>query len=358
MPDFAFRLAFSMNAFNRLDPAEAIERIAAVGYDGVEVMFDEPHLIPVEPDETVVEGIRRALDRHWMSISNVNAFTMRMLGDTWHPSWIEPDETKRRQRIYHTIASLRLAARLGAPSISTEPGGPLPEGVSREDAMNTFLAGIAEVAPVAEATGVALLVEPEPDLLIETSDQFLTFIEQVQSPAVALNFDVGHFYCVGEDPVEAFRRLKPHVRHVHLEDIAATREHRHLCPGEGAVDIPAVLQTLADAGYDGWVTIELYPYQDDPESVAERAHGYLRDLLVDLMPAGLPPDLVTVAAFATAPEASLAQVRLNEAGIESFLADEHFAPMLGSNVSGGVKLQVSRTDLKRASRLLQVRPRE
>ena len=353
-----FRLAFSMNAFNRFAPAAAIETIAAIGYDGVEVMFDEPHLIPAAPDRAVVESIREALDRHWMSISNVNAFTMRMLGDTWHPSWIEPDESQRRQRIDHTMASLRLAADLGAPSISTEPGGPLPEGVARGDAMDTFLAGIAEVAPVAEETGVAILVEPEPDLLIETSDQFRDFIERVDSPAVALNFDVGHFYCVGEDPVEAFGTLQPWVRHVHLEDIAETREHRHLAPGDGAVDLAGMLQTLADAAYDGWVTVELYPYQDDPEAVAARSHEVVRGLLADLMPPGQAPDLVTVASFATPVEAGLARIRLDDAGIDTFLADEHFAPMLGSNVSGGVKLQVRRTDVRRASRLLGAGPGE
>lgn len=273
-----FKLAFSANAFNRYPPAEAVARIAEAGYDGMELMFDEPHLIPASVSADTVAAVQSALKTSGLGVANANAFTMRLLGDTWHPSWIEPDEAGRRQRIEHTKASLYLAAQLGAPSISTEPGGPVPEGVSREEAMATFLAGVAEVAPVAQETGVALLVEPEPGLLIETSDQFLDFIGRVDSPAVALNFDVGHFYCVGEDPVAALAKLRPFARHVHLEDIAASREHRHLCPGEGAIDLAAVLAALAEADYDGWVTVELYPYQERPAEVALRAGEYLRRL--------------------------------------------------------------------------------
>ena len=40
------------------------------------------------------------------------------------------------------------------------------------------------VAEHAEKEGVLLLVEPEPDLLIETADQFLEFMRHIDSPAV------------------------------------------------------------------------------------------------------------------------------------------------------------------------------
>jgi len=279
--DVPFRLAFSANAFRRYTPQEAIATVASIGYAGIELMFDEPHLVPTGVDPATVAAVRQALLAHDLAVSNVNAFTMRMLGDTWHPSWIEPEAAPRRQRIEHTMASLVLAGRFEARSISTEPGGPLPDGMTREAAMATFLAGIAEVLPVAEAAGVALLIEPEPGLLIETSDAFLDFIERIESPMVGLNFDVGHFYCVGEDPVEAFEKLRPYVRHVHLEDIAATREHRHLAPGEGAIDLPRFLRALADADYDGFVTVELYPYQDDPAATARNAHDYLQNISAD-----------------------------------------------------------------------------
>lgn len=51
-----------------------------------------------------------------------------------------------------------------------------------------------ELADHAEKSGVTILVEPEPDLLIETSDQFIEFKKAVPSQAIALNFDIGHFF--------------------------------------------------------------------------------------------------------------------------------------------------------------------
>src|SRR4029078_3279659 len=117
---------------------------------------------------------------------------------------------------------------------------------------------VKPVAEHAEREGVLLLVEPEPGLLIETSDQFEEFMTLVDSPAVGLNFDIGHMYCVGEDPAASLRRLARHVRHVHLEDIAASRVHHPLVPGTGAIDFDDVLSALGLIRYDCWVTVGLY----------------------------------------------------------------------------------------------------
>ena len=43
----------------------------------------------------------------------------------WHPGWIDPDPHYRAIRREHTKRALQLAAELGAPHITTEPGGPL-----------------------------------------------------------------------------------------------------------------------------------------------------------------------------------------------------------------------------------------
>jgi sugar phosphate isomerase/epimerase len=102
------------------------------------------------------------------------------------------------------------------------------------------------------------------------------------SPAVGLNFDIGHQYCVGEDPAESVKRLAKWVRHVHLEDIAETRIHHHQIPGEGAIDFAAVLKAIRDIGYDGWVTIELYPYTDDPDHAARTALSRIQAIAANM----------------------------------------------------------------------------
>ncbi|MDP6380531.1 MAG: sugar phosphate isomerase/epimerase family protein [Phycisphaerae bacterium] len=279
--DAEFKFAFSANAFLRFTVLQTVETIAEIGYPAVELMSDEPHLVPGQVEKDTLVELRKRITDLGLVVSNVNAFTMRTVGDTWHPSWIEQDEALRKIRLEHTIGSLRIAAALGAPSITTEPGGPLPEGVEREQCMAWFVEGMTAAAKVAQSEGVMLLVEPEPELLIENPDQFLQFRPQIDSPAIGLNFDIGHFYCVGVDPVEAFEKLKPHIRHAHMEDIAASREHYHLVPGEGIIPLPEIINTMRAGGYGGWISVELYPYVDRPAEVARQAFEYLQHLPSD-----------------------------------------------------------------------------
>ena len=277
------RLAFSTNAYMRFPFDEAAARIAALGYEGLELMADVPHAWPNGLLDGPKRAIRAAMERHGLAFSNVNAFMMNAVNDYrqpyWYPSFIEPDAGYRRVRIDHTRRALGLCAELGAPHITTEPGGPLAPGQSRQAALDLFVEGLKPLAEHAHDLGVLLLIEPEPGLLVETTDQYLEVAERLDAPSVGLNFDVGHAYCMGEDLPRQITRLAPHIRHYHFEDIAATRVHHHLVPGTGAIDFAAVIAAIRRTGYDGWLTVELYPFVDDPDGAARSARAVLAPLL-------------------------------------------------------------------------------
>jgi len=280
------QLAFSTNAYMKYSLAEAARRLAAIGYMGIEIMADVPHAWPAGLLDEQKQAIRQALADNKLAISNINAFMMNAISDPrqryWHPSWIEPDQHYRQIRIDHTIRSLTLASELGAPCITTEPGGPVAPGESWSAALALFVEMLKPVIAHAEKEGVQLLIEPEPGLLIENADQFLELMQHIDSPAVGLNFDIGHFYCVGDDPAATVPRLAPYIRHFHLEDIAATRVHHHLVPGEGAIDFAATLRAIRALDYEGWITIELYPYVDDPDSAAKTARRRIMEIMSQL----------------------------------------------------------------------------
>jgi sugar phosphate isomerase/epimerase len=282
----ASKLAFSSNAYLRFSFAEAVRRIAALGYQGIEIMADVPHAWPAFLLDEQKEAIRAALAQSRLAIANMNAFMMHAVNDHrqryWHPSWIEPDVNYRRVRIDHTRRALTLAREIGAPCITTEPGGPVEPGHSWSAALKLFVEMLKPVVEHAEKEGVLLLIEPEPGLLIETADQFLELMQHLDSPKVGLNFDIGHSYCVGDDPAETIPRVAPWIRHVHLEDIAATRVHHHLVPGDGAIDFAATLRALSASGYDGWITIELYPFVSDPDEAARRGLAHITGILSSL----------------------------------------------------------------------------
>lgn len=280
------RLAFSSNAYLRYPVDEAIRRIAALGYQGLELLADVPHAWPAGLLDKQKQTIRDALAEHGLEIANVNAFMMNAVADPrqpyWHPSWIEPDPHYRAIRREHTKRALVLARELGATSIQTEPGGPLEPGQSWHAAAGIFYDELMPCVEVAEKQRVFLLLEPEPGLLLETFAQYLEFIDRVDSPWVGLNFDIGHAYCVGDDPARWIPAMARHTKHYHIEDIASSRQHRHLIPGRGAIDFSATLRAIAETGYNGWVTVELYPYLDDPDAAGREARRFLEGVLAKL----------------------------------------------------------------------------
>ena len=268
---------YSTNAFVKYSLDESLEKIAALGFRGVEIMGDRPHLYPPDFQATNLTRIKKILETHDIKVTNLNSFTLFAVGDTYLPSWIEPEKERRDIRIQHTLDCLKVAKELECNNISIPPGGPL-NSLSRKDAMSLFHKGLERVIPLAGELNVKILVEPEPDLLIENTKEFKPFIREVQSPMVGLNFDIGHFFCAGEDPAEAFETLFEYVGHVHIEDIAATRVHNHLIAGNGVIRFLDIFKTMAKLKYQGDISLELYPYVDTPESAGRESLEYLHPI--------------------------------------------------------------------------------
>ena len=130
-----------------------------------------------------------------------------------------------------------------------------------------------------EQTKVKLLIEPEPNLLIEKSDQFLEFMKRIDTDFIKLNFDIGHFFCVNEDPADLILKLEQFIEHVHLEDISKDRVHNHLIPGHGAINFEKIFSNLEKIRYEGFITIELYPYLEQPEKAASEALNHLKSMI-------------------------------------------------------------------------------
>jgi sugar phosphate isomerase/epimerase len=304
------KLAFSTNAFKRYSLEDSVREIAKIGYDGVEILCDIPHAYPPTFGDDKVQSLKKTLascgtrsrsntrngnnnsssssggsggSSGSLQISNLNAFTLFAIGDTYHPSWI--DDTRRDMRIKHTVESIRLAKKIKAKHLSTEPGGPITSTTSNQfydvsDLEKIFIDGVTSVAKIAEEEDVKVLIEPEPGLLIENSMQFKNFMSKINNPEyVKLNFDIGHFYCVNEDPAKLVHELSDYIEHFHLADISETRIHNHLIPGKGSINFRSVFDAMDDIGYRGFVTVELYPYQENPIEAAKEAYSYLCSIL-------------------------------------------------------------------------------
>jgi sugar phosphate isomerase/epimerase len=255
----------------------AIELIKQIGFDAVEIMADRPHLYPPDYGPEKLPALKKKLDALGLAVSNLNTFTLVAVGDMHHPSWIEKDEEQRQIRIQHTKECLAIAKELGCASISIQPGGKV-EHFSQENAMELFIAGLAEVVPDVRRLGVKILVEPEPELLIENAAQFAEFLPRADTSVIGLNCDIGHFYCAGDEPAEVIRRFANVIGHVHIEDIR-DRVHNHLICGHGDIDFAPIFAALREINYQGFVSVELYPYQDNPVEAGRESLRFLRQFV-------------------------------------------------------------------------------
>ena len=269
---------YSTNAYTRFDLLTALEMIAEIGFSGVEIMCDQPHLYPPEWRDQQILILKDALARLKLKVTNLNSFTLYAVGDVVLPSWIDADLQQRQIRIEHTIRCLQLASELGGKNISIPPGGKaglLPE----REALTLFKDGLEQVLPLAEAAGVRLLIEPEPLLLIENTSQIASCVSDMSSDNLGINFDIGHFFCAKENPAKAFEKLFPWIGHVHIEDIAADRSHNHLIPGLGAINFEEVFAAMARLHYRGDISLELYPYTDTPSEAGKQGRALLLPML-------------------------------------------------------------------------------
>jgi sugar phosphate isomerase/epimerase len=250
---------YSTNAFVKFS------LFARLGFKGIEIMGDRPHLYPPDFDMNTLARLKEVIEQNQLKITNINSFTLFAVGDTYLPSWIESDERRRNIRIRHTLDSLKVANYLGCKNISVPPGGPL-NNMSGDEAFALFHEGLSRVTSLAEELEIKILVEPEPDLLMENTREFKTFIKDVKSAVIGLNFDIGH-----EDLFEW-------IGHVHIEDIAPNRTHNHLITGQGAIRFKEIFETMVRLGYKGDISLELYPYVDRPEEAGRESLEYLKPI--------------------------------------------------------------------------------
>jgi sugar phosphate isomerase/epimerase len=75
----------------------------------------------------------------------------------------------------------------------------------------------------------------------------------------------------GEPVPELIRKYLPRTGHFHAND------PNRRGPGFGATDFRPIFRALRDSGYDGWVSVEVFDYSPDPETIARESIRYMRE---------------------------------------------------------------------------------
>jgi L-ribulose-5-phosphate 3-epimerase len=155
-----------------------------------------------------------------------------------------------------------VATAVGAPVLGGHFGAP----ATRPD-----------VADVLSRHGVRLALENHPDE--RTPADVLALVGDGAGGLVGTTVDTGWWGTHGVDAARAIEELAPHVLHVHLKDVRRAGEH-DTCPwGEGVVPIERCVRALRAIGYEGAISVEHEPPDEDPSEAVAAMRVRLEELL-------------------------------------------------------------------------------
>lgn len=125
----------------------------------------------------------------------------------------------------------------------------------REAQLTQIAEALRPLCAKAESAGIVLAIEPlnrfETDC-INTLEQGVALIKQVDSPALKLHIDTFHMHIEEDDSASAIIKYGPYIAHVH-----ASASHRGLL-GEDQVDWKGILGALQKIAYEGDIVIESF----------------------------------------------------------------------------------------------------
>jgi sugar phosphate isomerase/epimerase len=242
-----------------------VQRIAELGYDGVELAIRDPDPLDAEAMARVVSDAGLEVP----AIGTGQAFIEEGL------SFTSPVPQVRAGAIARIQGQVDFAAHCGAQVIIGLIRGRLVDGVSREQAMGWLATALRECADYAVQRGVGLNFEPISRLdtnLVPTVDEALSLLEEVGATNLGLLLDTFHMNIEEPSMYASLVRAGRHTTHFHLSD------SNRCYPGAGHVDFAGVVATLRSLGYEGYLSAEILPFPD-ADTCAARTIAYMRPLL-------------------------------------------------------------------------------
>lgn len=274
------KIGFSTNAFTEKSLFYAIKSISDIGYDGVEIVLDIPHIfLPITKSKTM--SLQNIIKRHNIEITNLNSNTVRgwykqknIHIEKFEPSLSNNSSKLRRWRIDHTKKAIDLAYDLNTPSICITSG--INDNSSNSN-FEEFCNSLKEIVAYAEKKSIGIAIEYEPGLLLENSNDVLHLISN-DFKNVGVNFDLCHAAVLDENIPQVIKKIGKKLYHTHISD-CKNKKHYHLIPGEGEIDFIAFIRALKSINYKGFLTGELYTYFKNPELAATKTFFYLKKLV-------------------------------------------------------------------------------
>ena len=271
---------YNTNGFAHHDPLEAIELLAEIGYRSVAITLDHGLLNPF--DDRFPQNLERLKDTlrrlHLRSVIETGARFLLDPRTKHEPTLVSADAAGRQRRIDFLKRAIDAAVVLDSDCVSLW-SGIRRDNASDEQVLERLTESLRQVLRHATDSGVTLGFEPEPGMFIDTMKAYDRLLHWIDAPHLQLTLDLGHLWCQGELPIADYvARWGPRIVNVHVEDMRSG-VHEHLMFGEGEMQFPPILESLARTGYRGGLHVELSRHSHDAPNIARRAFEFLSPLL-------------------------------------------------------------------------------
>lgn len=265
------RYAICNETFEGWDHGRICELTASLGYQGLEMA---PFTLAARVTD-ISAATRRTL-RQQAEQAGIQLIGLHwLLAKTTGLQLTAPDPAVRQRTAEYLVELARCCRDLGGELMVF--GSPaqrrVPAGASLTQTEDYAVDTLERALPGIAAAGVRLCLEPlsppEADF-INTCAQAMQIIERIRHPNLVLHLDVKAMSTDDAPTPELIRKYGAEAGHFHANDA------NQRGPGFGATDFVPIFQALKDSGYDGWVSVEVFDYSPDPETIARESLQYMR----------------------------------------------------------------------------------
>jgi len=263
--------------FEGVSMPEICSTASRLGYHGIEIA---PFTLAPSADEITAEQrkeVRQAVEDH--GLETVGLHWLFAGPDGLHMTTMD-DKIWGRTRDYLSCL-LDLCSDLGGKILVL--GSPkqrsLVEGQTQDGARQRAVDLLGSVMDQAGQLGLTICLEPlspvETDFINTVADG-MEVVRQVNHPSLKIHLDVKAM-CSESSPVpEVIRSVRAEdIGHFHVNDANLYG------PGMGDVDYGPIAEAVKDVGWDKWLSVEVFKYDPDPETIARKSIEYLRKFWPD-----------------------------------------------------------------------------
>lgn len=267
----SLRFAICNETFGGWDHARVCDFVAATGYAGLEIA---PFTLAARITDVTAEQ-RRELRRTAESAGLKIVALHYLLAKTEGFHVTSPDSAIRKTTGLYLGELARACRELGGDLMVF--GSPLQrklaDGITKQQGDDYAIDTFQYMLPMLEETGVRLGLEPlapaETNYL-NTCAEALALADRIGHLKVTLHQDVKAMASESTPIQELIRRHIGRTIHLHANDATGRG------PGMGDTDFRPIIGALQQSNYTGWVSVEVFDYKPDPETIAVQSLRYLR----------------------------------------------------------------------------------